>query len=448
MFCPRCGQYNADGSVFCSGCGSPFRSSTTGQPSVVQYPPPQAPYAPGPQPPKKSRKGLTIGLVAGGVALIAAAVTLILLLPGGPSIVGLWYSEARGEVLEFRDNGRVYGYDASGEYKGRYEYDPRSGEGVAEFDGEEYAFTVDKNRIAVEDFATFRRADEDFDTDDFIAEAALAVTAETAPTQAPTEAPTPKPTPAPTVQTVSNQSMSLSFSFGERTGTYTGEVEDGLPNGYGTFSSQNPSGVAWTYEGEWAHGHFSGQGTSTFEDGYVHTGHYESDQLTQGQVYYGGCLVYDGEFLNGTWHGYGVYYNPHGEAVYAGSWANGFIQETAEARAARQETFMAQSAALSYDELYQECQNETGLHVQIQGVVFYVFESEANPNICECLIYVDGVESADTIVSVWYYLSEGEPKVTNGQTITVWGAAENLYSYTTEEDAYLTVPNVEAWFVE
>jgi hypothetical protein len=35
-----------------------------------------------------------------------------------------------------------------------------------------------------------------------------------------------------------------------------------------------------------------------------------------------------------------------------------------------------------------------------------------------------------------------------GQTVTVWGTTEYLYSYTTMDGDYLTVPLLEAWSVE
>lgn len=51
--------------------------------------------------------------------------------------------------------------------------------------------------------------------------------------------------------------MKLEFAYGERAGSYCGQVNsDGLPDGYGVFSSVNDEGVAWEYAGEWSNGHF------------------------------------------------------------------------------------------------------------------------------------------------------------------------------------------------
>lgn len=94
-----------------------------------------------------------------------------------------------------------------------------------------------------------------------------------------------------------SKEMTLNFSYGDRTGTYTGELdEDGLPNGYGTFTSQNSAGGGWTYCGEWEHGHWSGYGVSFWDDGQVYWGEYEND-IASG---YGGYVLPSGEFSIGT----------------------------------------------------------------------------------------------------------------------------------------------------
>ena len=54
---------------------------------------------------------------------------------------------------------------------------------------------------------------------------------------------------------------------GKRQGKYSGEVVDGIPNGQGTFESQNSSGIKWVYDGEWKNGKMNGQGKMTFQDG-------------------------------------------------------------------------------------------------------------------------------------------------------------------------------------
>lgn len=60
---------------------------------------------------------------------------------------------------------------------------------------------------------------------------------------------------------MTDKQMTLSLSYGDRSGIYTGEVnEQGVPNGKGKFTTQNAQGNPWVYEGDFKNGHFEGQG--------------------------------------------------------------------------------------------------------------------------------------------------------------------------------------------
>ncbi|QOX64209.1 hypothetical protein FRZ06_13105 [Anoxybacterium hadale] len=56
------------------------------------------------------------------------------------------------------------------------------------------------------------------------------------------------------------------FADVERIGEYKGDLVDGIPNGYGTFTTQNSQKIEYTYEGEWKDGLFDGQGTTKWDD--------------------------------------------------------------------------------------------------------------------------------------------------------------------------------------
>ena len=96
----------------------------------------------------------------------------------------------------------------------------------------------------------------------------------------------------PKTETVENQELTLSMkdwdSTGlalediQRTGTYTGEVVDGIPNGTGRFDTQNEEGTSWYYDGEFVNGVFQGQGTCVFnaEKEWKETGTYENGAFT------------------------------------------------------------------------------------------------------------------------------------------------------------------------
>ena len=51
-----------------------------------------------------------------------------------------------------------------------------------------------------------------------------------------------------------------------RTGTYTGELVDGVPNGKGIFTSTNDAGEPWSYTGDFKDGVFHGYGVASWEN--------------------------------------------------------------------------------------------------------------------------------------------------------------------------------------
>ena len=125
-------------------------------------------------------------------------------------------------------------------------------------------------------------------------------------------------------QRVTDKQMTLNFSFGERTGIYTGEVnEQGLPNGQGKFASKSPEGIVWTHEGEFKNGHIDGQGTHTWPDlGEKITGSFVNDEINgQGKFYRNNVLIYEGEYVDGKENGQGKIYN-NNQVVYEGRFEN------------------------------------------------------------------------------------------------------------------------------
>jgi hypothetical protein len=402
-------------------------------------------YPPSSAAPRKKHTGLIVGLSIGGACVIAAAVWIVLLLTGGAAVEGVWCNEKLAEVIVFDDGDDATIYTAMGELDGSYEFDRRNGKGELYINKEDYGFTVDKNVMIVDNDRGYIRVSDDFDIDDFMADAAPRPT----PTPDPTTEPTPVRTAEPTaaIETVTDQSMTLMFAFGERVGTYTGEVLNGLPHGTGTFSTENDESTAWYYEGEWQQGHFSGQGSSVWEDGFVQSGLYSNDYLSEGEEYWGGVLRYEGGFANGTYNGQGTLYNYHGDVIYTGLFADGFISETAAARLSRVDAFKAQSAVYSWQELYDYADAELDIYAAVTGDVFQVYEYD-EPYYCDFLMYADGIHDVGHIVQVFYRLSEGEPMVEEDQTVTVWGTTEYIYSYTSVEDESISAPLIEAWTVE
>ena len=73
--------------------------------------------------------------------------------------------------------------------------------------------------------------------------------------------------------------MTLSLSYGDRTGKYSGDLVDGVPHGQGKFTTTNAEGETWTYEGEFKNGHFDGEGKTTWKSGQGEIGTYKDDVI-------------------------------------------------------------------------------------------------------------------------------------------------------------------------
>ena len=218
MFCTNCGRKNEEGMAFCGYCGSPLirngekhvvphASNQTQHESAPQHhnPPPQVqytrqtqfkpqygnmspqqygpyggvspqgyantPYARSafPAPEKKKRKGLIIGLSIAAAAVIIAVV-LLLVLPDNSAVVGTWFSDDRGVVLEFRENGLIVSHSADGPDEGTYTYRAGRKEGVITADDETFEFSLSGSAIDVDGIGRFKKTDEDFDMQEFISQ--------------------------------------------------------------------------------------------------------------------------------------------------------------------------------------------------------------------------------------------------------------------------------------
>ena len=121
-------------------------------------------------------------------------------------------------------------------------------------------------------------------------------------------------------------------------GHYTGEVADGVPHGYGTYTYPNKGvgydfGIA-TYEGEFEYGEYHGQGT--FKDTvFEYVGEWkEGLKEGQGTETYADddppCRTkYVGDWKDDFKHGQGTETWEHGEE-YVGQWKNGEMWEGTE----------------------------------------------------------------------------------------------------------------------
>ena len=113
-----------------------------------------------------------------------------------------------------------------------------------------------------------------------------------------------------------DNTKTISFAYGDRTGPYIGYTDkNGLPHGYGVFSSKKSDGTNWTYSGQWDHGHWNGLGQTVWDNGESHSGFYTNDEI-------GGLGIYTaptGEIsignIDGNLNGQGIHIASDGVSI-------------------------------------------------------------------------------------------------------------------------------------
>ena len=111
----------------------------------------------------------------------------------------------------------------------------------------------------------------------------------------------------------------------DNVGKYEGEIENGKPNGQGTFTygKGKGKGKGDKYVGEFKGGYKNGQGTYTWSDGDKYVGEFKDDKPNgQGTYTWSDGDKYVGEFKDGKKHGQGTWTSTDGEK-YSGEWKDG-----------------------------------------------------------------------------------------------------------------------------
>ena len=362
--------------------------------------------------------------------------------------LGVWYSDEYGEVLDFQEKGKVEVYTDEQDYGGTYVFNEKKGTGVLYADDDSFKFTVKADELVIEGKRRFVKAESGFEIEKFMNGPSPTIKPQSTPKPA-MQQPTVKPTAAPVKSSVVEQDITLQMAFGERTGFYTGELLNGLPDGAGSFTTQNPDGESWTYEGNWKQGHFSGEGATYWESGFTESGWYDNDALNgQGQEVWYDALQYEGGFSNSNYHGKGTLYNCFEDTVFTGEFENGFIVETEQARLERVNAFKSKSKSIKHEDLYTACQEGSDLCISWTGQVSDVyFDADNDPGYC--YIYLFNPDTNDyEEVGVSYTLSKGEAPPAVEEIVTIWGTPQYLSSDTLEDGTEWTIPQVMAWTVE
>lgn len=254
--------------------------------------------------------------------------------------------------------------------------------------------------------------------------------------------------PGNSENSVKDKEVTLTLSFGDVTGIYTGGVADDLPQGKGVLIVKGDDNTGWTYDGEWQKGHFEGNGKLSWDDGFRQEGAFKNDALNgQGKEYLKDQLTYEGNYADSNYDGQGTLYNIRGDVIYKGLFVKGFYTENSDARKTRLEPFKAQTTEMSYAEINDNAKNETGKKVKITGQVYQVYENNADQECFSDFIMMLN-NDPNQLVQVYYRLNSGEKALTENQKVTVWGTVEYLYTGTTDDGKEVTLPNIEAWSVE
>ncbi len=251
------------------------------------------------------------------------------------------------------------------------------------------------------------------------------------------------------VQTVQDEAMTLYLAFGERDGVYTGELQNGLPDGEGSFVTANSDGVSWTYQGEWINGHMNGSGQTLWEDGWSVQGTYVDDCITKGATYHDGVLRYSGEYACDIYNGDGATYDAAGDVIFDGEFHNGYLMESEEDRITRADC-IAPIANIPTVADYEGClinpDAYIGMKVVIAGSVVYRWDpDQEDPAYAEFVVAQDGDEYYP--IDVFYRYAWEEPTVEEGEWLTCYGVFAGIYTYTGDDGNEYSMPVVQAHVV-
>lgn len=244
--------------------------------------------------------------------------------------------------------------------------------------------------------------------------------------------------------------ITVRFPHADRTGTYTGEMKDGLAHGKGSFTTVNDEGVGWTYKGAWENGAMNGPGTLTWSDGLSFEGFYRDNQPYDGKWLIGGAAVYTGGFRMcpecglSVFHGQGKLTNRLGRVIYEGMFEDGLLSETAQARQARAQALDPDCETLTNDgylALLNAQDAGAGKLLRLEGRVGEVLTDDAHGE-GEFFLLNNG--SAAGPVHIRYRYGTGEERAQTGQRATVWGTVIGLYRDTDSRGRGRVMPELDA----
>ena len=212
--------------------------------------------------------------------------------------------------------------------------------------------------------------------------------------------------------------ITVYFDDGSKTGTYSGETIDGLPDGAGKFEYLNEYGEFCVYEGEFLEGKITGYGILTLPTGERRVGHYRAGNLHGYATIYGplGNILYQGNFVNDKLNGEGVMYDEAKNIIYSGTFSHGFPHKDEYLRGCQE---------IVYSNLQYDLYSYVNKHIKITGVINDIVIDEQK-SLVQYLIHSGDDEN--NVVRIEY---EGEAmNLKIGNSITVYGYCVGEQVYT------------------
>jgi hypothetical protein len=255
-------------------------------------------------------------------------------------------------------------------------------------------------------------------------------------------------TPPVSVQTpstgyVEEAEMTLSFAFGKRSGTYSGQTANGLPHGEGIFAAFVDGGVGWTYTGDWSNGHFQGQGETVWANGWREEGTYSGDYLISGRTYWEDHLTYEGNYRAEEYHGNGTLYDIAGNVIFTGQFKDGYLVEDEEHRITRADMLAPECDELTtkvYSNIMKNGSAYVGRKVYVHGKI--VERLDDGGAFGEFVMAVEGKDGY--YFDLHYRYGQGEPRIDEGDWVTVFGIVAGVFAYEGTNDDSYNMPLVEA----
>jgi len=228
--------------------------------------------------------------------------------------------------------------------------------------------------------------------------------------------------------------ITLFLKVGARDGYYTGEIKNGVPHGKGKFTTQNPAGIVWYYEGGFVDSRFEGKGIQEFEDGRRDECSYTNNMKNgKGKYYIDEELVYEGSYKDDARDGYGKLYS-NGEVVYEGMYVIGIPEE---------QPFKDVCLAIEYEDILRLPEYYDGVPIKISGTVVQVIEKKDN----EVNFRIATKDGRKEIVYIGYERKEGEPRILEKDVVTTWGICIGLVTYEGSTFNKINIPGMISYYI-